>query len=468
MNAGLAYALTIFLGAVPFTEFETRVIPIGEPQARVVIAPVEEGRPAGLFVLSGNTLTLHRLEDDARPMVRNLPEGVSAFDLADITGDGRSEILAVKGSEILSMDAAGDADSPVEVLFECDTLFARGPSLPFPHVLAVAHHGERLLALPRESSLDLRRPDGTRVDAYPVSETSRGYGSAFIARALDPPQAGKADALEIRVDNVREFRADMPEGMGQPAPGYGARHGTPRRLRDAGALDYEQWPWFPLRSEPEAGSRVLFALGGRDFTDTRIRIRTPQAVSDDNRGAGGFRVGPERRYRGSIIAPAGELPDFDGDGFTDIVLWNTPRFGTTVDSIAQTMVRGTWSLQLHIHLFSPEKNRYEPAPATVIRRSVPVRWFLAMEGGAPLRHSVFADFDGDGKTDIGFSDAANRFLIWLERGRTTGEPDYSQTFPAEIASVEGVVELDDTGRAALLLRSEGAIFVVRAAGSGSR
>jgi hypothetical protein len=452
--------------------FEVDVIPLENPSARIFPAPLVQGEDAALAVLDGHRLSLYSPSFETSSAHVTLEPGTSAFDIADVDGDGRSEVTAVCGPRILVHSLPPKGTSATRELFTAQTLLADPLAGPFPHVIVVPVGKEIALALPHAESLKMYRADGTLLIEIPLAPrgpNTASYGSPFLAWPVDPPQTGGEQAIETRLSVVREFHVSPPEelrGLFPPeSPGLNDveqsfRRGTPTQMREAGANEPENWPWFPLRTRRDGTERALYALAGPDHRSTLIRIREAHEAAKNQ----GIKIGPARKYPGTLVLLPERLPDFNGDGYTDLLLWSAPDPGSSLDSLSRALVGGDWPLRIRIHLFSPLKNRYEPACSGVLSLRIPLAWFLVKNAGLPLRNCVLEDFNGDGKTDLACSVSPKRFSVWLYADGLAAKPDFTQEFRESVSSVDLREDLSGAGRTSLVLRGSKSLYFLRATG----
>lgn len=470
----LPAVIALILGAAAF---DTRTIPLPTPDAHVFLMRADMDTTADVFVLAGNTLTAYPSLDADVPLTAALTEGTSVFDVCDLNGDGRAEVVAINGDSVLQYSLE-ETPQPPRMLFQAKTLFSEAVAAPVPHVIVIDKGKALLLALPCEKALELRALDGSLVASYAMGRDTPhrvSYGSPFSAWTVYPPRIGNAQAIERSVSEFIDFEPEY----GDDAPPVRLRSASRRRASltrahdagkrqdvevsgDGGTKNGVSWPWFPLRTDGSTLERVLYAHRGPDFTTTLLRIRESKSKRPDIREED-VSIGPERRYPGAIVVLDGDLPDFNHDGFTDALLWRAPDPGISTSSLTRALVERTWPISLVVHLFSPQKRRFEPRPATEIECLIPIAWFLTAGIEGPMRHAVLRDFDGDGCTDFGCSTGPDSYAVWLFSGvGFGGRPDFVVDFGEEISSVDFRADLDGQGCTSVGLRTANALHILRA------
>ncbi len=447
--------------------FDVKTIPLHTPDSHVFLAHADRDTQADVFVLEKGALNVFSsLHDTVRTIP--LPDGTTAVDIADLDNDGQTELVAICGDRILSIRLDAEGTPVPHDLFSLHTQLADRESgspssnaTPYPFVLTILRDGKTLLALPCAETFELRAPDGTVVNTYPIGENAprrASFGAPFRAWTSEPPRLGAHDSIEGGVSRTVAFEPDLPDELeGTPVHARSFRHGTPSQTRDAALLDQESWPWFPLMIDGRDDMRVLHAQAEPGFRDTVVRIQGY---------AGKSVTSPERRYPGRLVALEDDLPDFNHDRYADLLLWNAPDPGMSVGAATRVIAAGTWPVSLSAHLFSPEKGRYEPVAASRVTCAAPIAWFLTPEESGPVRHCILRDFDGDGRTDLACATAPNRFVVWryTESGFSL-TPDYDHSFPESIVATAFKADLAGKGKTSLGLRTEHALYILFAPSS---
>lgn len=438
--------------------FEVQPIPLSGPGAAVHLVPGARTSAPDVCVIDGPSLTLHALGESRRIEVQ---PGTSAFDLVDIDLDGTRDLIAVEGDRIMAYALRpDDLLAEPRVIAEVATLLSAPETQPFPYVLAIEYEGAPALALPTPGALQVRDAEGQLLAAFPTTPAASDVqaGAPLLAWSERPPRMGGPDALEMRVSALIEPAVEWPAGWPSGAtqlPNGGAGH----RLGPASAHP-PAWAWFPLQPGLAGARRVRFALAESGTQTTVLRIEAPRDT--ESRASGGA-FGPQRQYPGNPIVPLhGSWPDIDGDGYTDLVLWTTPEPGLSVEALTRMLAGRDWPLRVTVHLFDATANRYAPRPAARLDIRVPLTWFLAAGPEAPLRHVTMADLDGDGRTDLGLSTAANRFQIW----RGPGSDDFGPAaldLAADTPFTEVSVLMPATGQnpAVLGVRTDSVLYLIR-------
>lgn len=462
MSGALLLHVCIVFAAI----FDVQDIPLENRNASCFFADVSGDKTADLIVLDGYQL---RLFEDARAdsekRITLLP-GTSAVDIADIEGDGISEVIAIRGEQVMLYRTSAAAQKAPQALFSIRTLFSDAGAQPFITVLVVRRDGAALLALPREDTFELRTLDGEVADAFPIGADAPrhvAYGRPFTRWTAHPPQIAPPNSLEWHISRVLAFKPTLPDDM-LPLQTMDPiqRRTAPRQLPDASSVNPDAWPWFPVRKDRTRRERALYALTPGEQPDTVIRVQRAAPGAADTPDLE-LRMGPERIYPGIILTNEDDLPDFNGDGFVDMVLWKAPRPAPALDTLARAVMGGKWPVWITTHLYLPEHGRFSPAPSARIGLEAPLTWFMARAAGAPVQHVVMRDMVGDGRADFGCSVKPRTYSVWRHTETGFAEaPDFHHVFPESIMSVEARADLDGRGRTSIVLRSDRRIFVLLA------
>lgn len=438
--------------------FDVKTIPLQAPDSHVFLAHADRDTQADVFVLEKTSVAIFSSQLDTVRTIA-LPEGATAMDVADLDNDGQTELVMVCGDRIVSVPLNTEETPVAKDLFSLHTQLAGSDMEPYPFVLTIVREGKTLLALPCEETFELHKPDGMVVNTYPIGESAprrASFGAPFRAWTTEPPRLGTRGDLEGSVSRSVAFEPDLPDDLGgEPVHARSFRHGTLSQTRDAAFLNEDAWPWFSLTVDGHGDARVLHTLAAPDFRDTVVRLQG---------FAGKSAVGPERRYPGRLVTLEDDAPDFNHDGFVDLLLWSTPDPGMSFDAATRTISAGTWPVNLSVHLFSPEKGRYEPSEAGRVTCALPIAWLLTLDESGPVRNCVLRDLDGDGRTDVACATAPNHFVVWrcVDSGFSS-VPDYDRTFPEPVSEIAFKADLAGNGKTSLGLRTEHVLYILFAA-----
>ena len=417
---------------------------------------------AEVFVLEEFRLRAYGKGQQEPLFDRRLPPATSAFDVADIDGDDTAEVVAICGEEILALDLdTADPDEPRR-LFTRKNQYSQAIGRPFPCVLVVDREGAPMIALPQVDTLEVRNLAGELAESYEVGVRAPNHlalNRPFSYWVNQHAQAGPASALEFRVSSVVSFRPlrtrdDTPVDIESAT----ARPGTPRQQRDARQRAPEEWPWFAVGASSTHQFRGLYRAGPGDSASTTVCIRTAPLKGTP----GAFKIGPPRHYPGNLVLRENRAPDFDGDGFTDLLLWKARQPSLTASSLARAATSKTWPLTLTAHAFLANKQRFEPKPMSYLTIEVPVSWWLLQSPVGPLRDLLLRDFDGDGKTDFGCFTDERTLQIWRagEQG-FGGAPAFEHRFPVPAGPVLLEADLEGLGSTTLAIESGDTLVVLR-------
>ncbi len=440
--------------------FDLHTIPLDQPSekkapslATLFFAQADDDKVADLFVLQGNKLLVVPRSGTIRQA--EFPEGVSVFDIFASEGRSVADAIAVQGRRIVRIPLVlqGETREP-QTLFEADSLYSSAVNGPVPSVLIItdASSSKKTIALPTNDGISLLGLDGTLVGQKPFTKSSARFHTE-----------GRLNDAEYNALNLNFYQSSWNEITGAPfstpKPEIETMSDAPHAssLRKAADRKPELWPWFLVHKEKTKAIGVCCAVD--DSLNTLI-CSCDATVSADGSLENVSAPGPERRYPGALVASNSEMPDFNGDGYKDLLLWNASRPGISVDALLRAVVGRNWPITLTVHTYSPEKGRFEPAAATSLTYRIPVTWFLT--GATPLRCPVLADFNGDHKTDLGMCTQENEFSVWLYSDGFAGEPDEKHTFTENITKVELTGDVAGNGKTSVVLRSDHHIYALYA------
>ena len=461
---GLLIAASVMQAAA--NSFEVVEIPLSHPGATVFVADADNDSIPDIFVIDGRTIVVASLWSKFDGWRIPLEENTTAVDVADIDGDGTMDVITVAGDSIFRYRLELDRKEPdPQKLFSLATSLSAGNRSAFPLVMAVEKQGRTVLALPTKSALEYRTIQGELIEAVSLESDSffsKGLGAPFSVSSVTPRRVAPPDGIEFEVSEVSgSSRVSGPPRLAEDTGARGQRRGTPFRLRRAADEEPAFWPWFSLSSGSARDERVLYALAPPAFTDTFIRMWRPERSGGGDVAALDG-IASKRRYPGKLIVPprGAWLPDFNGDGYTDLLLWKAPAPGASLNALVRAAEIGTWKIELTAHLYSPRKGAYEGRPAARLVCRIPLIWFISPEFGLPLRNFVLRDFDGDGRTDVAFSTDARNFSLWLFKGGFDETPNYTAEFPEPIEFVDQDIDLHHQGKRAVILRSASALYAM--------
>jgi hypothetical protein len=442
----LSAVLVLALGA-----FDLRMVPLPEPGAVSFVVPWEEGAPA-LCIQDTAELRLfvpRRIE----PERARLMPGCTAYDIARGPGD-LPELLMLTTEGLYAAPLEGPAREPVRLFAAQHVLGASGAAAP--RVIAVSHGSRTAYAIPAADGIELRSRDGELVVRYPYGDGRvSAFGEQFTAWTVAPHVTAPTGGLEFQVTRLRAYEAVLPPHLAREEPEATAfRRVSPTQFAEAAQRRFVHWPWFPLRTAGQPNDRVLFAPAPPALRDTVVRIQR-----DTGAGAAERTVSPERRYTGLPAAPPDALPDFNGDGNVDLLLWSARAPATSVDALARALVRRSYPLRVAAHLYDPETGRYEAVPSGIMNTRAPVAWFLLLEGGTPLRHTLLDDLNGDGLTDCAWSTEAREFEFRFSRdGAFPQKPDAAPSFPGPVHGIAHVFPAWRGGPKHVVLRGTNVLY----------
>lgn len=456
------------LGA-PFLDLHT--IPLGMAELRVETASSDDDFPDDLavseLVISALTFvadmdgdgkgevvvdeegTLQVIYRQRDVLEIKLPKDLLVYDIADLDGDGAPELVGLTANAAVRA-AIHSGEIELTPLFDTRSLYSSMEmGIATPVVLALRHKDGIRIGIPAEQGVEIRGIDGSLIDSvpyHPMGDYFSGYSRQMRSRQRQGP-------LELSVFRrlAREPQAvpDIAEMQARPA----SERSRGRHVEETPEGGRREWEWVRVHVDPVTGRAVRSYLREESGFSSSVSIAS-LVENRDGSAAEAIKLGPARSYPGKLYS---QRYDVNGDGFNDLLLWNTPVPATSVDSLMRTLSGRTWPVTLTVHVFSPEKERFEPKPATSLTVRVPVAWFL---NGTLFHSDALGDFNGDGTIDLALRTGESEYSIWLFSDGFAPTPDEVHQLPEPVTRCEFVKDLDGTGKFTIVLRSARHIYVL--------
>lgn len=440
---------TMLLAALVAAEPNVFVVPLSE-HADEFLVDIDIDGTGDVAVLDGVNLTVYPAANRNEPWRLTFPAHARALDITPHPATGKIAVLAACGPEIRLFGFGEDNTPKGERLFEHSSYLSDGDH-PYRNVMVFERAGESLFFLPSTGAIELRTWTGELRERIEPEE-SRGIRrfEEVTGVSVQSSRIGGASSLEFDVrrgvGNEPAFIEEQWEQSAEPES-----YSRSMMWSDFDDLDSlpDRWPWFVLQPDVENSPRVRCA---NRLTPGETHVRIDTTLSDNGS------IGPARKYPGMITRLNAELPDFNGDGYTDLLLWNTDRPSVSVSAIARVAVQQYWPIRLSAHLFDPDSGRYTAKPFAAL--DVRATWEMLLSGayGSPLRHWVIDDIDADGRTDVAFTVDERTYVRWTmaEDGAYTQELN----LPEPIEDLSFAQSLDNTGRITIGLRTKSALHVI--------
>ncbi len=448
-----------------YAAFDVHSIGFSCGDTQIIHAQIQAGPASDIITREDHTLRLYCGRTLNLHSTLTLMADTSVFDVADIDGDGTSEIIAVLGDKIMTYAFPKEdqpASPPVE-LFTAPSMLSESGRQPRSYGLVVRLEGRPFVVLPFEDRVELYAPGGPLETTFPMAprdpEQPHEWGSFNVETRSTVP-VGSPGSIERNVRRLLRGTPVLPDSLKPAVPlSRGMYWGIP--------FDHypkEKWPWFPLKTTQETVPRALFAYKSPGNMETIVCITDEPPPDDASSEDYKLQAGKERVYSGQAFMNHYALPpDFNGDGYADLLLGNTSPPGTSVDALSRAVAVGSWNVVLTAHLYDPAKERHNPAPASSIHCPVSIARFISAQNFnvIPLTNVFMVDFDGDGRTDLACSLNDTSIALWLyhEKGFPR-EPSYSASFPEPIRSAY-TFDFEENGRPDLCVRTESSYHIIR-------
>ncbi|GMU93343.1 MAG: hypothetical protein AMXMBFR4_24010 [Candidatus Hydrogenedentota bacterium] len=464
----LAVLICAQLLGAPFLDLHT--VPLGMAEEHVEFASFDDGAPdevaASEWVIGAFTFVAD-VDGDGRGEVVvdqegtlqvvyrqrdvleiKLPNELLVYDIADLDGDGTTDLVGLTANAAVRAPIrSGEIEwTP---LFDTRSRYSNMVNrFAVPAVLAVRHKDGVRIGIPAEQGVEIRGIDGSLFDSIPYQST----GGSFSDDSFETRSSRGEGGLELRVFRrlTRETHT-VPDIAEMQAPPVRARS-SGRHMEDLPEGGEREWAWVRVHADSVTGRTIRAYVREESGFSCSVCIAS-LIESRDGTAAEPVKLGPARSYPGKLYA---QPHDVNGDGFSDLLLWNTPVPATSVDSLMRTLTGRTWPVTLTVHLFSPGKERFEPKPATLLTVRLPVAWFLS---GTLFDSDALGDFNGDGTVDLAMRTGESEYSIWLFSDGFAQTPDEVHQLPEPITRREFVEDLDGTGKFSIVLRSAKHIYV---------
>lgn len=422
--------------------------------AALYLLPGGEADAANIVVLDANQLAVYPANSPNAILKHQIASDTLLFDLFDTNEDGEPELYTLHPDRIVQYPDSAKPDKTT--LFPIDPALPWTVEQPFLHPMVITYNRTPLIAMPYQNQIVLRDFEGRTISSLP--KTLSDTYSLFTIPVL-PNQIGAPGTYEFRVDSFLTTDIQVPQEFRATQVATEVASISPRALRESEKRDLDLWPSFPLTPGPDNTERVIYASYPPEHVHTIIRIKRRRPPSAFTQSDPEFYT-PERIYPGTIAISRSGLPDFNGDGFHDLVLWKMAIPGRSVSTLISNIQAQTWPVELTVHLYNPAKRLYAARPSARIQTTVNIQFILMRQSEAPLRNLSFTDLNGDGYSDISFSPEANTVATWIYGNGFREEPDYEGTFayPVELLSINR--QGARTPAHTLLLRDVTAIYRV--------
>ena len=428
------------------TVFDVQSIPMTEPKPQIFYSQGDGQGNAAVCALAGSSLTVYFRTGEGRTLA--LPDGVGAFDIASLEEGVAPQIVCRRGKQIFAIPLAASTQriEPV-ALFETENPEPGAAVLPFPRTMVISKDGRRGLVLPFEDAQEFRSLSGELLARYPNAtpenpseEDTRVYSLTGRMTPLVP------GGLAFIVGDDEMIGTGLPDELTLAEPTSGHHEASFRRE-------------FPL-SSTDSSLRVEYSYHTETWdTLVSMPLVAPKA-SLPKKGEAPEKKGPARRYPGTIMVDREYAADFNGDGYTDLLLWSAPKPGLSIDSLIRTAIGNTWPVRLTIHLYSADKKRFDPAPVATIAMQVPVFWFVDLGKGHPFPLWLVRDFDGDGKNDLLLPSKDSELSVWLARDGFASTPSDKMTFLEPLERIIASSDVDLKGRTGLVIQGQSRLHIL--------
>ncbi len=420
--------------------------------AALYVLPAAHAVAPHIVILDDTTLTVYPANTSRPLFTHTIPADTLMFDLVDTNDDFEPELFT------LSPDAlhhhSGGAQESITQLFPIEPPLPWKVEQPFLHSLIVSYLDAYHAAIPYLDTITLKDFKGEVVTTFPkVLSTTE----TLFSLPIHPNQVGHSGAFEFRVDTMLTTPIEVPQALRSTMVHDSYEPLSPRKLRESETLELELWPQFPLRVASEGIPAVLYASHAPEHVNTVIRLKQQVLRSTPNT-AEPYRFSSKRIYPGTMAIAESGLPDFNQDGYHDLVLWNIPLPGHSTSALLNSLQRQNWPLNITIHLFDPEKGLYEARPKARIKTHIALQYLFTRQSHSPLHNLSFADMNQDGASDLVFSPTPEELEVWCYQDGFNATPEYRSHFenPVSLIAVPKQEMLNQAH--SILLRDKTSIY----------
>lgn len=448
MLLNCVYSLALFLSAPE--ALSVQQYSAEHDNAALYVLPSRQGSVPSIVILDDRELSLYPANSRHALFSHVIDDNTLMFDLVDTDADGRLELFTLS-PDMLKHYGGNDAE---ETLFPIEPMLPWKVDKPFLHSLVIEYLDAYHVAIPHLDHIRLMNFSGEEVTTFPKVATG---ADPVFSIPIQPNRVGGAGALEFRVDAFLSTPIEVPQSLRSTSKRDSYETVTPRKLRDSEKLEVELWPQFPLTVQPDSMRMVSYASHGPEHVNTLIRIKQPVPRSVPN-VTEAFRYSPARMYPGTIAIAESGLPDFNKDGYFDMVLWSVPLPGYSTAKLMNSLQTQRWPLVLTVHLFDPEKGLYVARPKARIRTEIALQYLFTRQSSSPLHNLSFADMNHDGTSDVVFSPTPNSVEVWLYNNGFEAEPQYRNMFKDTVSMIAVPEHDKDYESHSLLMRDESSIY----------
>ena len=453
-------ALLLSLLVLANTTLELEVLRLEIPSnTGLYLADTTADGTSDLLILEGGNLEIRSLAGPFRSRFE-FPPAATAFDfvawpLRAEDAIQRAELFYMARQSVYRAVLTPNNEPPPapEAVCESASLLGTAKPSPHPYPLLLRDQQESVIAVPGADGVVLWSLQGESRGTLPYARLS-STPSPQLHAANRP--AGPGHALAWDVTGSMRVAYAAPGEAESPAEPL-SRPGTESQRAASNPKQPEQWPWFVLAQGDDApASRAYFRTetGQQPACIVRVRTASPE---------GGETFGPERRYPGLPLLPSEHPPDFDGDGYADLLLWRAKRPASAFTEAPRLLTDPTWPVYLQGHRYMPESARFDPEALFHIELNAHVTRFLESSATGPFEHLLLADFAGSGKTGMALATAPDNVRLYLDLStRETGDTHADLALEDGIRSVEILGPVKPDGADVLLIRGDGESLVAYA------